>query len=298
MSIKEIWCFFLIDKKKESNIRTIAITGSTGFIGSSLIKTIRLSDKLKIIPITRIHEKGTWRFDFSNLESDSTLIYCSEESNIAKTEEEGSEGLKLSLTNLEDILSKDYKRIIYLSSGVIYLNRFKDSSFYTETSDVYRNTWYKKRRVKSEELVKNTGCGVILRLSNVYGLGNIGKNIFGDLMCQLKTKDPLEIKVRDSTPIRDYIHISDVVNVIFRIAKEDVKGTYNLSTGVGTSVLDLVYLFGEVLNRNISKVISTNKNKDNSVLVLDNKKIVNDLHWLPKINLKMGIEKILNQEEV
>ena len=66
----------------------------------------------------------------------------------------------------------------------------------------------------------------------------------------------------------------------------------NLSTGVGISVLDLVYMFGEVSNRNISKVISTNKDKDNSVLVLNNKKIVNDLHWLPKINLKMGIEKI------
>ena len=245
-----------------------------------------------------MYEKGAWRFDFSNLEAGSTLIYCSEESNISKTEEEGSEGLKLSLTNLENILSKDYKKIIYLSSGVVYLNRFNDSSFYTENSDVYRNTWYKKKRVKSEELVKNTGCGVILRLSNVYGLGNIGKNIFGDLVRQLQTKDPLEIKVRDSTPIRDYIHISDVVDVIFRIAKEDVKGIYNLSTGVGTSVLDLVYMFGEVSNRNISKVISTNKDEDNSVLVLDNKKIVNDLHWSPKINLKMGIEKILNQKEV
>ena len=57
-------------------------------------------------------------------------------------------------------------------------------------------------------------------------------------------------------------------------------------------------MFGEVSNRNISKVISTNKDKDNSVLVLNNKKIVNDLHWLPKINLKMGIEKILSQIEV
>jgi len=56
----------------------------------------------------------------------------------------------------------------------------------------------------------------------------------------------------DGTPLRDYIHVEDLaaghVAALAKVASMDTSvGTWNLGTGVGTSVLDVLHAFGRTV---------------------------------------------------
>jgi UDP-glucose 4-epimerase len=81
---------------------------------------------------------------------------------------------------------------------------------------------------------------VVLRLANVYGPRQLPAleggvvAIFLDRLARGETADIFG----DGRVERDYIHVSDVVAAFLRAA-ENGAGTYNVGTGVATSVLDL-----------------------------------------------------------
>ena len=65
-------------------------------------------------------------------------------------------------------------------------------------------------------------------------------NIFGN-----------DYNTKDGTGVRDYIHVVDLANghlkALEKVIKENVGvGIYNLGTGIGYSVLDIVNAFNEV----------------------------------------------------
>jgi UDP-glucose 4-epimerase len=253
---------------------------------------------VRVYEISRIQKGNKWKFDFASVISGSTIIYCSEESNLGIVEKEGKEGFQKSTGNLKDLLNLDLQKFIYLSSSVVYLNPFRNNrekDTFNEKSRVFSDSWYKKKKLKSEELVRKSGFGSILRLANVYGLGNMENNIFGDLLSQFFSCDkPNVLNVRDSSPIRDYIYISDVIDAILATEKKGKFGIYNIGSGEGTSVKELAFLFSSILDQKIDKIVSENKKKNNSSLILDLKKINLDTGWEPKVRLKEGIRKLIN----
>lgn len=77
-----------------------------------------------------------------------------------------------------------------------------------------------------------------------------------------------DYKTIDGTGVRDYIHVMDLayghIAALEKAFKEDSKGcyTYNLGTGRGTSVLELVKAFGEAAGKEIPFVIGPKRPGD------------------------------------
>ena len=98
-----------------------------------------------------------------------------------------------------------------------------------------------------------------------------------------------DFNTRDGSCIRDYIHVLDLANVhLIALEKlfEGVKGIYNVGTGNGTSVLEIIKISEEISGKKINKIISESREGDPAELVADVSKIYNELGWKAKYDIK------------
>ncbi len=92
----------------------------------------------------------------------------------------------------------------------------------------------------------------------------------------------------DGTCIRDYIHVNDL-STAHRLALEKLfsgadSNFYNLGTGKGVSVKEVIDISGHVTGKTIRKEIVQRRPGDPPVLFADNKKAKLDLGWSPEYN--------------
>lgn len=98
----------------------------------------------------------------------------------------------------------------------------------------------------------------------------------------------------DGTCIRDYIHVLDLAEAhILALKKlEQARGAhfYNVGTGKGYSVLEIIDEAMEVTGRMIPMKIAGRRPGDPARLVADSRKIQKDLGWKPQHDLKSIIQ--------
>lgn len=104
-------------------------------------------------------------------------------------------------------------------------------------------------------------------------------NVFGD-----------DYDTPDGTGVRDYIHVVDLavghVKALDRIKNTEGVFTYNLGTGVGYSVLDMVKAFSDVVARDIPYEIKARRPGDIATCYADPSLASKELGWEAKRNLR------------
>jgi UDP-glucose 4-epimerase len=135
---------------------------------------------------------------------------------------------------------------------------------------------------------------LIFRISNPYGerqnmTGNQGViPIFLNLIRQNK---PITI-FGDGNSIRDYIYVKDVTGFMADASFMDTKHKmYNLGSGVGQSLNELVDVMKDICERNIKIEFKDARKNDIKKFVLDISRIKNEFEFTPKTNVKKGIKK-------
>ncbi len=90
----------------------------------------------------------------------------------------------------------------------------------------------------------------------------------------------------DGTCIRDYIHVNDLAQAHL-LALESLlaggsSGAFNVGTGSGYSVREVVDTVGEVVGKKVPYVFGPRREGDPAELVADSTKLRRDLHWTPR----------------
>lgn len=102
----------------------------------------------------------------------------------------------------------------------------------------------------------------------------------------------------DGTCIRDYIHVYDLADAHLKALEYLERGEnsdfFNLGTGEGNSVKELIDKAREVTGKEIKSIIAKRRAGDPAVLVADNKKAKDILGWNPKYNLDDIIKSAWN----
>lgn len=97
-------------------------------------------------------------------------------------------------------------------------------------------------------------------------------NVFGD-----------DYDTPDGTGVRDYIHVVDLalghIKAVEKVEGEDGLFIYNLGTGVGYSVLDVVKAFEKVSGKKIPYVIGPRRDGDIATCYSDPSKALKELGW-------------------
>lgn len=92
----------------------------------------------------------------------------------------------------------------------------------------------------------------------------------------------------DGTGVRDYIHVVDLAKGhVAAIEKVKTKGVhiYNLGTGVGYSVLDVIKAFSKACGRELPYVIKPRRDGDVASNFADSSKAKRELDWQAELNL-------------
>jgi UDP-glucose-4-epimerase GalE len=90
----------------------------------------------------------------------------------------------------------------------------------------------------------------------------------------------------DGTCIRDYIHVSDLaeahVLAVSALLDGGASATYNVGTGEGHSVLEVVRAVEDVTMKTVPRIIGPRRAGDSPVLVADSAKLRDTLQWTPR----------------
>jgi len=133
----------------------------------------------------------------------------------------------------------------------------------------------------------------IIRLFNTYGPGQGPGFVIPDLVHKL-VKNPNRLVVRGTgKEVRDFVYISDVVSALVKAMSNGEDGEcYNVGSGVGVSISELVSLLIDILGLRSCEVTFEGSNVAGtpSAIIADITKAKNHLRWTPIISLKEGLK--------
>jgi len=217
---------------------------------------------------------------------------------------------------LSAMVKHNVKNIVFSSTATVY-GLSKQMPLH-ENADLQPENPYGESKCMVEDILK--WCDVchgvkyaVLRYFNVAGThpnGHIGENhnpethlipIIAQVALGQREKIIIygnDYPTADGTCIRDYIHIMDLAEAhdlaLESLHKHGKSSTYNIGSGVGYSVKEVVDAFEKIIGRAIPKEIGYRRSGDTAKLVADYDAIKKDLGWQPKHSLSDMISSAWN----
>ena len=248
----------------------------------------------------------------------NTVIHCAAKSLVEESvskpqlyEQVNTEGTRVLL---EAMSEAKVSNIIFSSTAAVY----GDSKIQPilESSDINPVNPYGKSKIASERLI-STSCSngfaaITFRYFNVAGSyqSSTGQLHIEDhknethlipkiMKNYIKNKEKAQVEIygdswptNDGSCIRDYLHVADLAaaHLLALDALENgVNKVFNLGSGSGYSVFEVVNEIEKVVEGKLSKVITPNRPGDPAVLLADIDKARKELGWIPKANLNQII---------
>ncbi len=301
-------------KKTSPSSPRIVVLGGSGFIGSTLIDDLWTKGYRNIVNISlskyrtdkEIEQIESDVYDESSLNefiSEDDFVFHLAESMTPATSEIDRRGdiirsLAGTIRLLDVCVKKKIRKIIFSSSGgTVYGTGTKP---FKESDPTDPENSYGALKLATEKYIVVYGHlyrldHAILRISNIYGRRDLGKkqpalDIFLEKISANKT-----ITVNgDGSVIRDYIHVKDVADfMILSIEDKSVRGVYNVGTGIGTSLNDLIMTIEKTILKLATIEHAPAKRQDSQYNILDITRAL-DKGWKPKIGLEEGILELYN----
>ena len=194
------------------------------------------------------------------------------------------------------------KNFIFSSTAAVYKDKQK---IVNETSKIKPKSVYGKTKVKAEKLIilnckKENINYAILRYFNVCGASPSGKiglmsntdSLFKNISVALIKQKPTvsvygnDYRTPDGTTIRDYIHVSDLADIHFKILRkisETNKSTIiNCGYNRGVSVNEVVKEFKKQSSKKIKILYKNRRPGDLAMVIANNRKLKKTIKWNPK----------------
>lgn len=176
--------------------------------------------------------------------------------------------------------------VIFTSSAAVYGNQNRPVTESSITNPV--NVYGSSKQYIENIMLTYSFRPTILRFSNVYGdRGNGVVNIF-----TFHSRQGNQIKINgDGTQTRDFIHINDVLGFIEFILAKQMKGLFNVGTGIPTKIVELAKLLDKF--KKGSYTFTDAPKKD----IFYNCLKSNYLLYKPKITLEEGVKELMKNSK-
>lgn len=303
------------------NNKLILVTGGSGFIGTKLIeRLIKLKCKIVVFdrnrPSSKISNNNLSKLKFikgsiyndkdvSKLEKlDFDFIFhlasnASVPNSVENPEKDCFINALGTLKILELAKKKKVHKFIYTSTVSIF---DKNNTLpLSENANIKASSPYGASKLAGESYCYafNRTYGVntnVIRLFNVYGPG-MRKYFIYDIVCKLRENADRIVIYGDGRQVRDYLYIDDLINAFLLILKKGIPGEdYNVSSGIPTNIIDLVYTIANIMDIKNLKIKLTNKSWDGDIKkwYADISKVKN-LGFETKTSLDEGLKKTIKE---
>jgi len=280
----------------------VAVTGSSGFIGTNLVKKLRKKNH-EVLEIDL--NKGYDILNYAsvkNIKKFDVCVHLAANSYVPKSFENPHDFYSLNiqgLVNSLELCRVFNAKLVFASSYVYGAPNYLPIN---ENHPLQGFNPYSETKIIGEKIIsdyhKYFGIkAIILRPFNIYGLNQNENFLIPSILKQTNDK---KIVLQDPRPRRDFVYIDDVVSA-FTLAVENQKiefDTFNVGFGKSYSVKNIFDIINNLLGGKLI-VSFSDKIRMNEVLdtVSDITKAKDKLAWTPKIDLTTGILKIINNEK-
>lgn len=298
----------------------VLIIGGTGFIGLNLIEallpcctnlviTVRSQDRLPQ-PVTTATNITIVQCDLKDKEhlqkiiieyNVSTVLHLASKLIPASSYEAFSQEMEeviLPTFNLLEFLSGKKIKIIYFSSGGTVYGNVSNLIHEDHSLNPISYYGYSKMLIENYITFLNRTAMlpyIILRPSNVYGKYQQTDRAQGFVSVALKKilqQQPIEIW-GDGTTIRDYLSVSDLVLCVYKLLDSDiVNETFNIGTGKGSTLLEIIEILQDLTGENAEIVFKEKRKVDVDTMTLAIHKIQSAIDYHP-LSLSDGIAKFV-----
>jgi UDP-glucose 4-epimerase len=139
---------------------------------------------------------------------------------------------------------------------------------------------------------------IVLRISNPYGSFQTGEGkqgIIGTFINKVINRETLQVW-GDGSVVRDYVYIGDVVRALeLSCSYQGDKRVFNIGSGVGTSVNEILNVLSKVAKRNLAVEYYPSRQIDVSINVLDCQLARQELGWSSRVILAEGVAETFRQ---
>ena len=194
------------------------------------------------------------------------------------------------------------RHFIFASTADVYAT---SSEKHCEKSPLGSSNIYGVTKICAESLVRLAKANIpstrfqIARLFNVYGPEETNAHVIPDIILGIKSEGKL--RLGNLNPSRDYVFVADVVDALISLpAYRGTFTTFNIGTGIPTSVENIVRTIESILGRRleIASDDTKSRNADRLSLVADAFRASQELNWQPAHSLQRGLRELLVAEGI
>ena len=304
----------------------IAVTGASGFLGNVLLPTFSGRPDVSIVALTRTlpikgpayHANVKWlQGDLASPRDCQALVSGAEVLiHLAHTNTPLTSNRDLpsdvatnavpTVTLLQAVREAGSRpHVVYASSGGALYAPPDDARPVDESAPCSPTTSYGIQKLLGEHYLRMAAhegwlTATVLRIGNAYGLllpTTRTQGFIGVAVARLR--DGLPIRVfGDPDNVRDYVHLDDVCRM-FAAACEPRRdfSIYNVGSGRGVSVRELLSLLGTVSGRELAVEHDTPTEDATRLphwIVLDCTSAERELGWVPQVELEDGVRRLWN----
>jgi UDP-glucose 4-epimerase len=294
---------------------TVVITGSSGFLGNSLVKVF--SEKnVKVICLVRKEsvlidsdEIILIRYDNKLCAPDvvqkliefkpDVFIHCAWKGTFGNERNETyqlTENIPLTIDSVLLANAIGCKQWIGTGSQAEY--GIKDHPIF-ETDDCDPQTFYGKAKLISGilalELCRQLNIkGIWNRIFSLYGPGDNANYFIPYIVNSLKNN--IKPELTNCEQLWDYLFIEDTAKAFYRQIESNCEGLYNVCSGETLVLKNIVLAIQCLVNNNSSVNFGAIPYSDNQIMILsgNSDKLKNETGWRPETNFSEGLKQTVN----
>src|SRR5829696_8431187 len=313
----------------ERPLTFVAVTGAAGFIGSHLVECLvkegvhvralvhtnadRRIGNLSVLPpdvLSKLDIRFIDILDANNVQSAlrsvDTVFHLAANISIPDSTEAPMLFLQTNVIGTYNVLQavremKDTRAVI-TSSSEVYGKA--DVNPIPEDHELCACSPYAASKIAAEKLAESYYYSfdadvVVVRPFNTYGPRQSPRSVMPGIVKQ--AMESSEVTLGNVLAVRDFLFVRDTVEgMIAAATANDVQGeTFNLATGTGVSIEDLVYKIGSLIGRSLTIQTSVSRTRATNSDVLqrigDVEKARTKLGWSAKIGLDEGLMFVINE---
>jgi UDP-glucose 4-epimerase len=268
-------------------MKTAAVIGANGFLGSCLVKKL-ISEDLNIIAVYNINNdnifpniKSIHKEEFLETTYDVDFIYF-----LSGNYTNSHKDLIEINCDLQRYISK-YPNIkfVYISSTNVYGFHSEDI---TENSNFNNPSLYARFKLAGEFLISSLSNYAIVRLTYLFGPGITNASFLPTIIRSAKENAQIILNGNGSR-YQDYLYIDDAVDLCYIVANVQDNRIYLGATGIKKSNIEVASIISSITNCEI-KYLGEEKAQSFSFNPIETFTMLN---WKPRIEFNIGIKNML-----
>lgn len=206
--------------------------------------------------------------------------------------------IKMSVELFDECVKQKIQKIIFPSTGGAMFGANNDRTLFSETMTPQPLSPYAIGKLAIEHYLhyfekKYTVASVVFRISNPYGerqAMHSKQGVIPIFLEHIANDEPITV-FGDGSMVRDYIYIKDVAEMIAESFQRAKQNLYNLGSGQGVSVNELINKIQKVAGKPSKIVHRPNLATFVERSVLDVSRFQREFHMPPGTSLQSGIQK-------